>query len=579
LPPLAGGNTNGMSLPRIARLVVATACLLLIAGVATAHAGVVTREGAGLVFTSSPGQADRLKVRQGTATTILFDDVNLPITTTAAGCQVISNNVYCSNVVWTAVRADLRDEGDLVIASFDDGTSLGVPLQANGGAGEDALIGGVAGDALDPGADGGSAEGRAGNDTLRQSTDDRSSLQGGAGTDTLDARAYTGQVEFAYMNGGDGNDTMRTGSGRAVMFGDLGDDQLVGGAGNDVLDGGPGRDDLAGGAGDDELRGGSIQTGNAFTSDGQDTIAGGAGLDLLSYAQRTTAVTVDLSTPGGDGEAGENDATSTDIENIRGGWGSDTLLGDGQSNDISGGAGADTIDGRGGYDQVRGNADADTIIASGDDVDDFVVCGSTFTTYQPPLAEGSDAVTANVDHLDLIAQQGDCETIDRLAPPTLPQQAGTSRSETLRGTRAADELLGRGGNDIIFGFGGNDRSRGGGGNDRLYGGAGRDDIDGDFGNDRLFGQAGADSLDGGRGADQLLGGPGADSLVGGPGVDRLNGGSGRDFLLARDGSRRDVITCTRTASTPRARRQRDVVVADRGDVIRNRKFCARVTFT
>jgi Ca2+-binding RTX toxin-like protein len=563
----------------VAHLLLATSIFVLAAG-GVANAGVVTRDGSVLVFTSNNGQADRLFVRQGNATTMLFDDQAAAVTTTAAGCQVITFNVYCTGTAWTAVRVDARDGDDLVVGSVDVGTFVGVPMSILGGAGRDSLTGGTAADSIDPGPDGGSADGRAGDDVLRQGSDAPGSLDGGAGDDTLDMRAYSGiPNEFAFMTGGDGRDTLRAGAGQAILRGDAGDDQLLGGSGNDDLDGGTGRDTLSGGAGDDGLRGGSLQVGATFVSDGQDTISGGDGIDTISYLQRTNAVTVDLSTLGGDGEAGENDATAADVENIRGGDGADTLLGDGQSNDINGSRGADMIDGRGGFDQVRGGNDADTITASGDGVADFVDCGNAFTTGSPTLPEGSDADTANLDHLDLLAQLADCETVNRLAPPTLPQQAGTTANETLRGTGGADELLGRGGNDVIFGFGGNDRIRGGTGNDTLYGGFGNDDIDGDFGNDRLVGQAGDDSLDGGRGADVLLGGPGRDALVGGAGRDDLNGGPGKDFLLARDGARLDVVTCSPVPATLAGRLQRDVVVADRGDVIRNRTSGARVTFT
>ena len=66
-----------------------------------------------------------------------------------------------------------------------------------------------------------------------------------------------------------------------------GDGFIAGGAGNDFIDGGP----------------------------GADTIDGGAGLDTVDYSSRAHPVSVDVNSPGGDGEAGENDdvhATSRD---------------------------------------------------------------------------------------------------------------------------------------------------------------------------------------------------------------------------------------------------------------------------
>jgi Ca2+-binding RTX toxin-like protein len=88
-----------------------------------------------------------------------------------------------------------------------------------------------------------------------------------------------------------------------------------------------------------------------------------------------------------------------------------------------------------------------------------------------------------------------------VVPPAF--YAGTSRGETLTGSKANDLLLGRGGNDILRGRGGNDVLRGGIGNDHLYGGPGRDRIFGEPGNDRLFARDGnRDTLNGGPGFDE-----------------------------------------------------------------------------
>lgn len=81
--------------------------------------------------------------------------------------------------------------------------------------------------------------------------------------------------------------------------------------------------------------------------------------------------------------------------------------------------------------------------------------------------------------------------------------AGTSRSETMSGTKANDVLLGRAGNDTLYGRGGNDVLRGGTGNDRLYGGPGRDVLAGEVGNDRLYARDGVrETVNGGPGFDE-----------------------------------------------------------------------------
>ena len=81
--------------------------------------------------------------------------------------------------------------------------------------------------------------------------------------------------------------------------------------------------------------------------------------------------------------------------------------------------------------------------------------------------------------------------------------AGTSRAETITGSKANDVLVGRGGNDVLYGRGGNDVLRGGTGNDRLYGGPGKDVLAGEVGNDRLYARDGVrETVNGGPGFDE-----------------------------------------------------------------------------
>ena len=120
-------------------------------------------------------------------------------------------------------------------------------LVANGGIGNDTLIGGPLNDELNGAANGDFLDGRAGNDILF----------GGSGSDSLLGR--------------EGNDELRGESGNDFLEGDEGNDKLLGGSGDDDIDGGPGNDALSGGDGDDEIDGGS----------GGDALAGGEGSDFL----------------------------------------------------------------------------------------------------------------------------------------------------------------------------------------------------------------------------------------------------------------------------------------------------------
>ena len=128
------------------------------------------------------------------------------------------------------------------------------------------------------------------------------------------------------------NDNLTGSGGADVISGGGGVDQISGGGGADALSGGADNDTLAGGDGDDVLMGGA----------GNDGLDGGANSDTASYADRTAAVTINLTDPGGDGAAGEAD-TLTTVENLVGGSGDDTLIGDAGANSIQGGDGRDIV--------------------------------------------------------------------------------------------------------------------------------------------------------------------------------------------------------------------------------------------
>ena len=120
-------------------------------------------------------------------------------------------------------------------------------------------------------------DGGDGNDFIRTGAgDDR--IDGGAGNDTISAGAGRNDVF-----GNSGNDRIYGGSGTDVLHGGDGDDQIRGGAGNDFIDGGAGNDSLHGGSGDNILAGGRgddvIRSGS-----GNDVIYTGAGSNRVSTA-------------------------------------------------------------------------------------------------------------------------------------------------------------------------------------------------------------------------------------------------------------------------------------------------------
>ena len=199
---------------------------------------------------------------------------------------------------------------------FQNRTDL--PLDANGGAGDDMLVGGTADDTL---------FGDEGNDRL----------VGGAGTDTLlggtGADTLEGNEGADFIEGEDGNDS---------AFGGDGSDAINLGQGNDFADGGAGEDVVFGGIGDDVLRGGDDDD-VLYGEQGDDVILGDAGDDaLLGWSGNDILV-------GGNG----NDM-------LRGHTGNDVLIGGRGADDIQGHRGEDFV--------VSGYTRIDTNVAALDDI-------------------------------------------------------------------------------------------------------------------------------------------------------------------------------------------------------------------
>jgi Ca2+-binding RTX toxin-like protein len=230
------------------------------------------------------------------------------------------------------------------------------------------------------------------------------SFLGGDGNDTLSGGAGTN-----HLDGGNGNDVMHGGAGADTFMGGAGSDRLyytdsaagvhvdmvagIGSGGdaagdhyldsfesitgsvfNDVLAGGNNTVALSGGAGDDVM--------SAGPNPGPTTFLGGDGFDTVSYANCTTAVSIDLldKTVAG-GAAGDvyqyieaftgsafNDTMISGTGNtdthyyLNGGDGNDTLTaGQGAESNFDGGNGDDVLDGGYRDDILIGGAEADIL--------------------------------------------------------------------------------------------------------------------------------------------------------------------------------------------------------------------------
>lgn len=184
--------------------------------------------------------------------------------------------------------------------------------------------------------------------------------------------------------------------------------------------GSPQADSLTGNAGANTIDGGL----------GADAISGLGGTDTVTYASRTNSVTASLDGTAGDGESGENDNLSADLEDLIGGSANDTLTGNSAANVLTGGAGADTLGGDAGADTLDGGTGGDTF-NGGNDAD--TVTYSSRTT----------AVSAKADSA---ANDGESGELDNIA----------SGVETVRGGTGGDTLTAGGGIATLYGGDGDD---------------------------------------------------------------------------------------------------------------------------
>ncbi len=277
------------------------------------------------------------------------------------------------------------------------------------------------------------------------------------------------------------------------------------------------------------------------------TILDDGGIDTIDLSGATQTQLIDL-TPGSIsnvvGKTGNmviySDGAGVDtlIENVIGGSGSDTIIGNTANNSLVGGLGIDTIHGENGNDTIVGGAGADSMTGgAGTDTLSYALAGAAVRiSLAGGTGTGSEA-------------QGDT----------------FSGFENIVGSAHNDTLIGGGGANILYGGNGNDylldQTNG---NDTLYGGAGNDALQGSGGADSYFGGDnidtvrftnsasgvtvdlglnvatggdaagdtfdGVENLSGSQHADLLIGDSGANRLEGYLGNDTLRGGAGADVL-------------------------------------------------
>jgi serralysin len=243
--------------------------------------------------------------------------------------------------------------------------------------------------------------------------------------------------------------------------------RVDGGPGDDWLSGGAGPQQMVGNEGDDYLDASAGGPGDS------DSYYGGPGHDIVSYSGRSSGVRIWLDGYSDDGDlGGENDNVASDVEELWGGLGADTLSGGPGGSVLVGGPGGDVLQGMGWDDVLDGGPGPDAINGG----------------------EGSDVVSY-VDrsapvHVDLDGASGDD------GEPGEGDSVGAD----------VEGILGGLGDDTLFGNAGAGFLYGGEGHDRLVDSGGEDDLDGGPGLDHLESRDGAVDEDTcGDGYDEVVG--------------------------------------------------------------------------
>jgi len=354
-------------------------------------------------------------------------------------------------------------------------------------------------------------------------------------------------------------------AGPDLLQGNASDNTLLGLAGNDTILGFAGIDTIYGGTDDDSIDGG-LNSDNIYGEDGNDYLLGGTGNDGDNIFGGLGDDTI-IGNGFMSGEDGNDSIQALADGNyyIQGDAGDDTLVGNVIGGYMFGGGGNDTliINPSASFQQFTGDAGADTfkILNTGSSsgpilFSDFMAADDKIDLSLFPTLTSINDLT--IQDFGFAFVQVDANVSLFLPVPVSALSASNFifygvPGQTVTGGNSNDALAGGEGADLIEGGSGADSIQGGGGNDTIhagndspsdlqdtvFAGAGNDIVTGGYHHDALYGQAGNDTLEGGLHNDLLDGGDGDDSLIGGEGNDTLIGGAGMDTFLGGAGN--DVI--------------------------------------
>ena len=358
-------------------------------------------------YTGSANGFDGVDGGLGTDTIAVLANSTVIGLSSITGIETITAGSFTGVSISGSANADTLD--------FSSTTLTGIS-KIDGGSGNDVITGSAAADTILGSAGDDTINAGGGNDTIQftGTTNGFDAIDGGAGTDTISALANStviglsaltgvetitaGSFTGVYITGSGNADTLdftsvtltnigrvEGGAGNDTIIGNTAANTLWGGLGNDILDGGAGNDSLVGDDGDDILKGGA----------GTDTINGGVGTDTVDYSAYTTNLTVNLATTTAQTVTTGDSDTITNVENVTGGSGTDTLTGSTLANVLNGGGGNDRLTGGAGNDTIIGGAGtSDVAVFAGLQASYTIAtnAGVVTITDNQPSTDGNDGV-------------------------------------------------------------------------------------------------------------------------------------------------------------------------------------------
>ncbi|WP_010585260.1 beta strand repeat-containing protein, partial [Schlesneria paludicola] len=301
----------------------------------------------------------------------------------------------------------------------------GISVHVNSGGGNDTITGSAFSDLITVGSGHNTISGGGGDDTFvfvtgfttntvtnTSGTHNKLDLSGVSSNITANLQTHTitasggGSISFTASD----IETIIGGSGATNTFQGLDATSVwtIGAAGQSYSSGSvdvafSGFKTLQGGSGDDQFNlnanstfdihsGGGVNNFNLANGISAGNLIGDSGTNTLSYAAYTSGVTVNLLT----GSA-TNVNSISGIDNVTGGLGNDTLIGDDNDNILDGGGGLDTLIGNGGndtlingYNSIGGNGNDVILITS----DLLVTNGSSITLDAESISLNANLTTA-----------------------------------------------------------------------------------------------------------------------------------------------------------------------------------------